>query len=389
MRETTVFVAIGFWQRKVESKTMKYADLANPGVHEQPVYEPGKPIEAVAREFGLDPAGIAKLASNENPFGPSPRAVAAAREALGHAHLYPDGSCLELRERLAETRGVPVEGIVVGNGSNELIELLGHAFLRPGLEVVMGAQAFIVYKLVTKLFGATAVEVPMRDFAHDLEAMAAAVTERTRLLFVASPNNPTGMANAEADLVRLAESLPEHVIFCLDEAYAEYLDRAPDLRAQIRAGRKVVCLRTFSKIYGLGGLRVGYAYGDPELAGLLQRVRQPFNVNAVAQAAALAALEDSVFTGGCRAANASGRVRLCQGLAELGCEVRGGAANFVLARVGDGRGVFAELQRRGVIVRPLAAYGMPEFIRISIGRPEENERVLEALAAVAEAAVRS
>ena len=358
---------------------MKYAELANAGVHEQPVYEPGKPIETVAREYGLDPANIAKLASNENPFGASPKAVAAATDALKHAHLYPDGSCHELRQQLAEARGVSPESILIGNGSNEIIELFGHAFLRPGLEVVMGAQAFIVYKLVAKLFGATPVEVPMSEFGHDLDAMLAAVTERTRLLFVASPNNPTGVANTEADLLRLAEDLPEHVILCLDEAYAEYLERAPDLSAAIHAGRKVVCLRTFSKIYGLGGLRVGYAYGDPELIALLHRVRQPFNVNSVGQAAATAALGDVKFVAMCRAENEAGRKVLCEGLEALGCETLGGAANFVLSRVGDGVVVFEALQQRGIIVRPLAPYGMPEYVRITIGRSDENQRLLSTL----------
>ncbi|MDG1242232.1 MAG: histidinol-phosphate transaminase [Opitutae bacterium] len=358
---------------------MKYAELANAGVHTQPVYEPGKPIETVAREYGLDPASIAKLASNENPFGPSPKAVAAGLEALRSAHLYPDGGCQELRQKIAEQHGVSKESIIVGNGSNEIIELLGHAFLRPGLEVVMGAQAFIVYKLVTELFGAMPVEVPMVDFGHDLDAMLAAVTESTRLLFVASPNNPTGVANPAADLLKLAEGLPEHVILCLDEAYAEYLDEAPDLSAAIHAGRKVVCLRTFSKIYGLGGLRVGYAYGDPELIALLHRVRQPFNVNAVAQAAASAALDDLEFVAMCRAENEMGRQVLCEGLSALGFKTIGGAANFVLSRVGSGALVFKALQRRGLIVRPLAPYGMADFVRITIGRAEENERLLSAL----------
>lgn len=226
---------------------MKYAELANAGVHEQPVYEPGKPIEYVAQEFGLDPVRIAKLASNENPFGASPKAMAAAQASLKSAHLYPDGGCCKLRAALAEARGVGEDSLIIGNGSNEIIELLGHAFLRPGLEVVMGDQAFIVYKLVTQLFGATPVEVPMKDFGHDLKAMQAAVTARTRLLFVASPNNPTGVANSEADLIELAESLPEHVILCLDEAYAEYLESAPDLRAQILAGRKVFVCERFPK----------------------------------------------------------------------------------------------------------------------------------------------
>ena len=358
---------------------MKYAELANAGVHQQPVYEPGKPIETVAREYGLDPANIAKLASNENPFGPSPQAIAAGEVALRSAHLYPDGGCHELREKIAALRGVSSDSILVGNGSNEIIELLGHAFLRPGLEVVMGSQAFIVYKLVTKLFGATPVEVPMSGFGHDLEAMLAAVTERTRLMFVASPNNPTGIANAEADLLQLAERLPAHVILCLDEAYAEYLEQAPDLSAAIQAGRKVVCLRTFSKIYGLGGLRVGYAYGDPQLIALLHRVRQPFNVNVVAQVAATAALGDVEFVSMCRRENEAGRIMLCEGLAALGFETVGGQANFVLSRVGDGKMIFEVLQQRGIIVRPLAPYGMPEYVRITIGRAVENQRLLDTL----------
>ncbi len=361
---------------------MKYADLANPGVLDQPVYEPGKPIEYVAREYGLDPAGIAKLASNENPFGPSPMAVDAGIAALRKAHLYPDGGSHALRKGIALARGIGEDSIVVGNGSNELIELLGHAFLRPGTEVVVGSQAFIVYQLVARLFGATPIVVPMRDFTHDLTAMRAAVSERTRMVFVASPNNPTGGVNTEAELLDLAESLPEHVILCFDEAYAEYLEAAPDLRKAIQGGRKVICLRTFSKIYGLGGLRLGYAYGEPELITLLQRVRQPFNTNSVAQAAALAALTDDSFVQMCRRENEAGREVLCAGLAALGFETFGGQANFVLTKVGDGRGVFEALQRRGIIVRPLGPYQMPEYIRITIGRPEENQRLLREMEAM-------
>ena len=361
---------------------MNYAELANPGILEQPVYEPGKPIEYVAREYGFEPADVAKLASNENPFGPSPKAVEAGKNALEQAHLYPDGGCFELREAIANARGVSADSVLVGNGSNEIIELLGHAFLRPGLEVVMGAEAFIVYKLVAKLFGATPVEVPMQNFAHDLKAMRSAVSENTRLLFVASPNNPTGAANSEEDLIALAESLPGHVIFCFDEAYAEYLENAPDLRRLIEAGRKVICMRTFSKIYGLGGLRVGYAYGDPGLVALLQRVRQPFNVNAIGQAAAVGALGDHEFAGMCRRENEKGRTYLSNAMEELGIETFGGSANFVLSRVGDGTKVFGQLQKRGIIVRPLAPYGMPEYVRITIGRPEENERLIQSMSSI-------
>ena len=358
---------------------MKYAELANTGVQMQPIYEPGKPIEVVAREYGLDAGLICKLASNENAFGPSPKAVDAGAHALKTAHLYPDGVCYELRQKIAQKRGIDPQSILVGNGSNELIELLGHLFLRPGLEVVMGAQAFIVYKLVTKLFGATPVEVPMLDSGHDLEAMLAAVNSRTRMLFVASPNNPTGVANSEADLLSLVDQLPEHVILCLDEAYAEYLENAPDLTASILAGRKVICLRTFSKIYGLGGLRIGYACADPELIGLLHRVRQPFNVNSIAQAAATAALDDEEFISMCLDQNEKGRRQLCEGLNALGFDTIGGSANFVLSRVGDSVICFEALQKCGVIVRPLGVYGLSEYVRITIGRQGENQRLLDTL----------
>ena len=358
---------------------MKYTELANAGVQMQPVYEPGKPVEVVAREHGLTPESVCKLASNENPFGPSPKAVAAGLNALKNAHLYPDGSCHELCLKIAKKRGIVPESILVGNGSNELIELLGHLFLKPGLEIVMGSQAFIVYKLVALLFGATPVEVPMSDFGHDLEAMLAAVNANTRMLFIASPNNPTGIANEEADLLALVDRLPEHVILCLDEAYAEYLEHAPDLTTAIRAGRKVICLRTFSKIYGLGGLRIGYAYADPELIGLLHRVRQPFNVNSIAQAAAVAALDDEAFTSMCRDENEKGRKLLCEGLSSLGFKTTGGSANFVLSRVGDAVACFEALQKQGVIVRPLGVYGLPDYVRITIGRQEENQRLLDSL----------
>ncbi len=361
---------------------MNFETLANPAVLTQPVYEPGKPIEYVARELGLDPETIIKLASNENPFGPSPKAVAAARTALEQAELYPDGGCYELREKLAAVRGVGANQLVIGNGSNEIIELLGHVLLRPGDEVVMGAPAFVVYKLVTLLFGATPVEVPLTNHTHDLEKMAAAVTKRTKLVFVCSPNNPTGTANSEAQLLAFARSLPEHVVVVFDEAYAEYVERAPDLRPLLREGRKVVCLRTFSKIHGLASLRIGYGYGSPEAAALLNRVRQPFNVNAIAQAAALAALEDGEFMERCARENRAGLLQLEEGFRARGLEWVPSVANFVLVKVGDGARVFDALQRRGVIVRPMRPYGMAEWVRVTVGTHVQNERFLGELAAV-------
>lgn len=358
---------------------MNYESLARPSVLTQPVYEPGKPIEYVARELGLDPAGIIKLASNENPFGPSPRAVEAATRALAHGELYPDGGCYELRHKLATHHGMRAEEFVIGNGSNEIIELLGHAFLEPGDEVVMGAPAFVVYRLVTLLFGAKAVEVPLREWRHDLTAMAAAITSRTKLVVVCSPNNPTGTANTAGELTTFVRGLPDHVIGVIDEAYAEYLEMAPDLKPLIREGRKIVCLRTFSKIYGLASLRIGYGYAGVELCALLNRVRQPFNVNAIGQAAAAAALDDREFAERCGRETRAGRVQLEQGCRDLGMECVPSEANFLLVRVGDGQRVFESLQRRGVIVRPVGSYGLPEWVRVTVGSNAQNERFLSEL----------
>lgn len=358
---------------------MNYESLAKPSVLTQPVYEPGKPIEYVARELGLDPEGIIKLASNENPLGPSPRAVAAAQRALEQGQLYPDGGCFELRQKLAKAYGLSPAQFVVGNGSNEIIELLGHAFLGPSDEVVMGAPAFVVYKLVTLLFGARAVEIPLRDWRHDLPRMAAAITARTKLVFVCSPNNPTGGVHTEPELRDFVRGVPEHVVVVVDEAYADYLESPPDVRPLIREGRKVVCLRTFSKIYGLASLRIGFGYAAESLCGLLNRVRQPFNVNAIAQAAACAALDDAEFARRSATENRAGLKQLEQGCAELGLTVVPSAANFMLVRVGDGGKVFDALQRRGVIIRPVASYGLPEWVRVTVGTREQNVRLLAEL----------
>jgi histidinol-phosphate aminotransferase len=360
---------------------MSIESLVRPSVLSQPVYEPGKPIDYVARELGLDVAGIIKLASNENPFGPSPRAKEAAIRALAHGEMYPDGGCYDLRQRLAEHHRLTPAQFVIGNGSNEIIELLGHAFLAPGDEVVMAVPAFVVYKLVTLLFGARAVEVPLREWRHDLAAMAAAVTERTKLVFVCSPNNPTGTANTEAELVEFLRSLPPHVVAVVDEAYTEYLEASPNLRPLLAEGRNLICLRTFSKIYGLASLRVGYGYAGAELAGLLNRVRQPFNVNAIGQAAAVAALDDSEFAEHCVRENRAGIRQLQDGLGAMRREYVPSVANFMLVRVGDGGRVFDLMQRRGVIVRPVASYGLREWVRITVGSNTQNSRVLSTLEA--------
>ncbi|MCL4164070.1 UNVERIFIED_CONTAM: hypothetical protein GTU68_001986, partial [Idotea baltica] len=252
---------------------MEYTDLVKPDLLAQPIYQPGKPIEDVARDLGLDPASILKLASNENPLGASPKAIQAGKDALDSVQLYPDGGCFRLKQSLSDAFGLGPEQFIVGNGSNEVLELLGHALIDKGDEVVMGEGAFIVYKLVTLLFGGVPVEVPMQDYRHDLDAMAAAVTDKTKMVFLASPNNPSGTHNEAADIVAFAEALPDHVVFVLDEAYAEYLDDAADLRPLIERGKPVFCTRTFSKIHGLAGLRIGYGYGAAELVSLLNRAR--------------------------------------------------------------------------------------------------------------------
>ena len=361
---------------------MNVQSLANPSVLTQPVYEPGKPIEDVARELGLDPEGIIKLASNENPFGPSPLAVKAARTALSQGELYPDGGCVMLRQKLAQKLALTPEQVVIGNGSNELLELLGHVFLVPGDEVVMGLPSFAVYKLVTLLFGAKPVEVPLVNHKHDLGLLLKAVTPKTKIVFLPSPNNPTGTANTQEEICAFVRSLPDHVVFAYDEAYSEFLDNPPDLRPLIEEGRKVVCLRTFSKIYGLASLRVGYGYASAETAALLNRVRQPFNVNAIGQAAAIAALDDGAFTTKCAQENRKGLKQLEVGFKKLDLEFVPSVANFILVKVGDGARIFAELQKRGVIVRPMRSYGMPDWVRITVGTPSQNRRLLATLAKV-------
>ena len=354
-----------------------YSELVKPELLTQPVYQPGKPIEEVARELGLDPKTILKLASNENPLGASPKAIAAGKDAMEDVRLYPDGGCYRLKQAIASSRELGMDQIIVGNGSNEVLEIVAHAFIGPGDEAVMGKGAFIVYKLVTMLMGGTPVEVPMIDHKHDTKAMLAAVTDRTKVVFLPSPDNPSGARNTTEEILELIDSLPDHVLFVLDEAYAEYLDDPTDLRSAIESGKRVFCTRTFSKIYGLAGLRVGYGYGDPELVDLLNRAREPFNVNLVAQAAAVAALEDQEWVERCRRENASALEQLEAGFSSLNLEYISSSANFVTVKIGDGLKAFESLQRVGVIVRPLAPYSLPEWIRVSAGTEAENTRAMK------------
>ena len=364
---------------------MTYRELVKKSVSSQPVYEPGRPIEVVAKAFGLDPAKVLKLASNENPLGPSPKAMVAAQKALQSVALYPENNAFFLKEELAARLQLSPDQIIVGHGSNEIIGFLGQAFVERGTEVVMGEHAFISYKLTTLLHGGRVVEVPLVDFRHDLEAMARAITGKTRLVFLPSPNNPTGTSNTREQIFSFVQKLPEHVIFCFDGAYEEYLEEANDLRPLISAGKKVICLRTFSKIYGLAGLRIGYGYADPELIEILNQVRPPFNVNSVAQAAALSALHDHSFVEESRRMNKAGMQQLRKGFAGLGLDTVPSTGNFFLVKLGERASrAFNFLQKRGIIVRPLLGYALPDYLRITVGTAAQNQTLLAAFAAFLE-----
>ena len=356
---------------------------ANPQLRELVSYEPGKPIEDLARELGLPPERIIKLASNENPLGPSPRAIEAMRAALDRAQLYPDGGGYYLREAVAAKHGFARENIILGNGSNEIIEFLGHAFLRPGDEVVTSQHAFAVYHLMAQLFGAKTVEVPeLPGFVQDLDATLAALTPRTRQVYITVPNNPTGtMVTADA-IARFMDRVPDAATVVFDEAYHEFLDEPPDTLRYVREGRNVVVLRTFSKIQGLASLRIGYGMASAEMIDILQKTRQPFNANGLAQAAALAGLADLDHQARTKRVTDEGRDLLQKTFAKMDLEFVPSFANFVLVNVGDGRRVFETLLKKGIIVRAMNSYKLPAWVRVSIGTPEENALFLEALAAV-------
>jgi histidinol-phosphate aminotransferase len=347
-------------------------------------YPPGKPIEEVERELGI--SGSIKLASNENPLGPSPRAMAAVADALRTVHLYPDGSAFYLRRRLAERHGVSPDDILVGNGSNEIIELIVRTFLRPRDEAVMADQAFVIYRMVVQAVAATPRVIPLRNFTHDLEAIAEAVTPRTRLIFLANPNNPTGTIFRRAAWEAFLRALPpRQLLVVADDAYADYVDdpEYPDTIALRGDGNvPVVTLRTFSKLYGLAGLRIGYAVAPAPVIEAMQRIRQPFNVNGLALVGALAALDDVDHVQRTLAVNREGMRVLTEAFRRLELPFVPSAANFILVRVGQGLAVYEGLLRQGVIVRPMDGYGLPEYLRVTIGLPEENARFIEALETV-------
>ena len=352
---------------------------ANPQLRDLAVYEPGKPIEETARELGADPREIIKLASNENALGPSPKSATALRAAIESVHLYPDGSGIYLREAIAARLGLSHENIILGNGSNEVIEFIGHAFLDRGDNVITSEYAFIAYKLIAQLFGAQTIETPAINFQTDLEAMLKAITPKTKIIFIANPNNPTGSFIGAEKIDNFLARMPENVITVLDEAYFEFLDNPPDTLRHVRDGRNVVVLRTFSKIHGLASLRVGYGMARPELIEVLQKTRQPFNVNGIAQAGALAALGDNEHLRKSKDAVDIGRAYFEDEFRAMKLKFNPSAGNFVFVKVGDGRAVFKKLLLMKIIVRPLRGYNLPEWLRITVGTMEQNEKCIVAL----------
>jgi histidinol-phosphate aminotransferase len=349
------------------------------------MYQPGKPIEEVARELGLgDPENIIKLASNENALGPSPRAIEAMKKHASAMHIYPDGDNFQLRKALARKTGVADNQLFIGHGSNEIIQLLGHVFLDKSSNIVVSDHSFIVYRLVASLYESSVISVPMKEFRHDLPAMAKAINRDTRLVFIGNPNNPTGTMVDGREIEAFMKDVPNHTAVVFDEAYIELLpaEKQPDTLSYVLADRNVYVLRTFSKTYGLAGLRIGYALAPKEGVNLLHRVRQPFNVNAMAQSAALAALDDDAFVEKTRAAVADGLRQICAVFDRMGLSYIPSVTNFVLVKVGRGREVFEEMQKRRVIVRPVDVYDLPEYVRITIGTTEENVRLIAAFTEV-------
>jgi histidinol-phosphate aminotransferase len=354
-------------------------NIANPHLRDLVVYQPGKPIEETAREIGADRRDIIKLASNENPLGPSPKAILAMHEAVDCAQLYPDGGSFYLCNALAQKHKIGPDNIIIGSGSNEIIELLGHAFLKPGDAILTSEHAFIAYKIVARIFGADTIEAPSCNYGHDLDAMVESITDRTELIFIANPNNPTGTLLSADAIERFIQRVPPHLLVIFDEAYYEFVDNPPDTTRYIREGRNVVTLRTFSKIHGLASLRVGYGLARPELIQVLQKTRQPFNVNGVAQAGALAALADDAHQRATKSVVDEGRAFLESEFTAMKLQFIPSAANFVLVNVGDGAAIFRAMLRKKVIVRAMNGYSLRQWVRISVGTMEQNRKCIAAL----------
>lgn len=354
--------------------------FAVPGVRGLRPYEPGKPIDELEREYGIRNA--VKLASNENPLGPGPKAVAAIHDWLPELGRYPDGNGFALKRTIADKFAVAPEQLTLGNGSNEVLELIARAFVLPENEVVFSEHAFAVYALVTQAVSATARVIPARDWGHDLEAMARAINPRTRVVFIANPNNPTGTWVPKQELEQLLQATPNDVLVVVDEAYFEYVDERdyPNTVPWVERFPNLVVTRTFSKVHGLAGLRVGFGVSRPEIAGLLNRVREPFNVNSLALTAAQAALSDDAHVTQSVAMNRAGMTQLSQAFTDMGLAYIPSVGNFIAVDIGrPGAEIYGQLLHEGVIVRPIANYGMPNHLRVTVGLTEENQRFLAAL----------
>ncbi|MEQ1602575.1 MAG: histidinol-phosphate transaminase [Methylophilaceae bacterium] len=362
--------------------------LAPPYIRAIAPYLPGKPITELAREMGLQPENIVKLASNENPLGISPKAEEAMQFALLDTARYPDGNCFALRDAVSKKFALAPDQLVFGNGSNDILELAARAYLVPGTEAIYSQHAFAVYALVTQAIGATGVVVPALDFGHDLSAMLAAITAKTRMIFIANPNNPTGTLLDKQALLAFLRAVPKNIVVVLDEAYDEYLPaaRKSESLSWLAEFNNLIISRTFSKAYGLAGLRVGFGVAAIAVADMLNRVRQPFNVNSIAQAAAVASLADDDFVARTYALNQAGMLQITQGLGELGLSFIPSFGNFVSFHIENGAGIYQKLLQHGVIVRPVANYEMPDYLRVSIGLFAENARFLAALKEIIEEA---
>lgn len=361
--------------------TIDFQNLAVPGVQSLRPYQPGKPIDELAREFNLDPASIVKLASNENPIGPSPKALQAIEKELADLTRYPDGNGFELKQTLSTKLGIKMEQITLGNGSSDILEFIVKCFVQAGEDVVFSQHAFAIYGLVSKMVGANCIQVPAKNWGHDLSAMAEAITSKTKIVFVTNPNNPTGTWSTKAQLEAFLEQVPDNVIVLLDEAYFEYVDEAeyPSGIDYLDQYPNLVITRTFSKAYGLASLRVGYGVSSVQIADLMNRVRPPFNVDSFALAAAVATLNDAAYVKQSKDVNDAGMKQLEAGFEALGLRWIPSVGNFISFEVQQANLVFDELLKNGVIVRPVANYEMPNHLRVSIGTEKENRRFLDVL----------
>ncbi len=362
---------------------MNLCDLAPEYIHSIAPYQPGKPIYELAREIGLDESSIIKLASNENPLGTSPLALEAMENALNEVMRYPDGNGFELKNSLSKKYAVNSEQIVLGNGSNDVLELAARVFLNPGTSAVFSQHAFAVYPLVTQATGATGIVVPAKNYGHDIDAMLDAITPDTRIVFIANPNNPTGTFVPAPDVLRFLEHIPRDVLVILDEAYNEYLPDTSrvDTIKWLDIFPNLLITRTFSKIYGMAGVRIGFGLAHAQLSGLMNRIRQPFNVNSIGLAGALAAINDTEFVKRSYALNQAGMLQITTGLRQLGLTYIPSYGNFLSFKVENGKtaAVYQYLLQKGIIVRPIGIYEMPEFLRVTVGLASENNKFLQLL----------